>query len=229
MRITPLGDSALLVEYPSEIDVGVNAAVLAASERVRQSRPSGVRDVVPAFASFAVHFDPLVADVTVLRDVIARAAAGAAPGPQMSDAAALEIPVCYGGTFGPDLPGVAAWAGCTAEQVVVAHTERSYRVFMLGFLPGFPYLAPVDDRIAMPRRDAPRPLVAAGSVGIAGRQTGIYPCDSPGGWQIIGRTPLTLFDPVREPPALVAPGQRVRFRPISPSAFDAARTGGLRP
>jgi inhibitor of KinA len=142
---------------------------------------------------------------------------------------ALDIPVCYGGTFGPDLPGVAAWAGCTAEEVVAAHTQRSYRVFMLGFLPGFPYLAPVDDRIAMPRRDAPRPLVAAGSVGIAGRQTGIYPFDSPGGWQIIGRTPLTLFDPSHEPPALVAPGQRVQFRPISPSEFDAARTAGPRP
>jgi KipI family sensor histidine kinase inhibitor len=229
MRITPLGDSALLVEYSAEIDVGVNAAVLAASERVRQSRVPGVRDVVPAFASFAVHFDPIVTDVTTLRDVIGRAASGTAPDALVPEAAALEIPVCYGGTFGPDLPSVAAWAGYTAEQVVAAHTERSYRVFMLGFLPGFPYLAPVSDRIAMPRREAPRPLVAAGSVGIAGRQTGIYPCDSPGGWQIIGRTPLTLFDPVREPPALVAPGQRVRFRPISPSDFDAARTAGPRP
>jgi len=228
MRITPLGDSALLVEYSSEIDAGVNAAVLAASERVRQSRLSGVRDVVPAFASFAVHFDPIVADVTALRGVIARAAA-AAPDVQVPEAAALEIPVCYGGAFGPDLPGVATWAGCTSEQVVAAHTGRSYRVFMVGFLPGFPYLAPVDDRIAMPRRDSPRPHVAAGSVGIAGRQTGIYPCDSPGGWQIIGRTPLILFDPVRDPTTLVAPGQRVRFCPISPSEFDAAGTAGPRP
>jgi inhibitor of KinA len=228
MRITPLGDSALLVEYSSEIDAGVNAAVLAASELVRQSRCAGVRDVVPAFASFAVHFDPIVTDVAALRGVIARAAAGAAPDAQVAERPALEIPVCYGGTFGPDLPGVAAWARCTTEQVVAAHSQRSYRVFMVGFLPGFPYLASVDDRIAMPRRDAPRPHVAAGSVGIAGRQTGIYPCDSPGGWQIIGRTPLILFDPVREPPALVAPGHRVRFCPISPSEFDAAGTAGPR-
>jgi len=229
MRITPLGDSALLVEYTSEIHVGVNAAVLAASERVRQSCLAGVRDVVPAFASFAVHFDPIVADVKTLQELIAWASAGASPDAQVSDAAALEIPVCYGGPFGPDLTDLAAWAGCTAEQVVAAHTDRTYRVFMLGFLPGFPYLAPVADRIAMPRRDAPRPLVAAGSVGIAGRQTGIYPCDSPGGWQIIGRTPLTLFDPLRERPTLVVPGQRVRFRPISPSEFDAARMASPRP
>ena len=229
MRITSLGDSALLVEYSSEIDAGLNAAVLAASERVRRSGLSGVRDVVPAFASFAVHFDPIVADVTTLRDVIGRTVSGAAPDAPVQEAVALEIPVCYGGSFGPDLPGVAAWAGYTAEQVVAAHTERSYRVFMVGFLPGFPYLAPVDDRIAMPRRDSPRPHVAAGSVGIAGRQTGIYPCDSPGGWQIIGRTPLILFDPVRDPTALVAPGQRVRFCPISPSEFDAARSAGSRP
>jgi inhibitor of KinA len=223
MRITSFGDSALLVEYTSEIDAAVNAAVLAASERVRQSRIRGVRDVVPAFASFAVHFDPIATDVEALRDGIARAVAGALPAVQALEAAPFDIPVCYGGAFGPDLIGVAAWAGCTPQDVVEVHTGRSYRVFMLGFLPGFPYMAAVDDRIAMPRRDAPRSHVAAGSVGIAGRQTGIYPFDSPGGWQIIGRTPLTLFDPLRHVPALLAPGQRVQFHPISPSEFAPAQ------
>jgi inhibitor of KinA len=227
MRITLLGDSALLVEYTSEIDEVVNAAVLAAGERVRQARVPGVRDVVPAFASFAVHFDPVVTDVEALRELIA-AAVATAPDAPVSEKAAHAIPVCYGGSYGPDLIEVAAWAGCTPDDVVSAHAARSYRVFMLGFLPGFPYMAAVDDRIAMPRRNAPRALVAAGSVGIAGRQTGVYPLDSPGGWQIIGRTPLRLFDPAHEPAALLAPGQRVRFCPISSSEFAAAREARAR-
>jgi KipI family sensor histidine kinase inhibitor len=226
MRITNFGDSALLVEYASDIDAAVNAAVLAASARVRQARVPGVRDIVPAFASFAVHFDPVVTDAGALRDVIDRAAAEPVPDEPGSAQPLFEIPVCYGGRFGPDLLEVAAWAGCTPQEVVGTHAARSYRVFMLGFLPGFPYMAAVDDRIAMPRRDAPRPLVAAGSVGIAGRQTGVYPFDSPGGWRVIGRTPLTLFEPAREPAALLAPGQRVRFRPMSASDFEAAVEAG---
>ena len=161
-----------------------------------------------------------------MRDVVGRAAEEATPGDVEAHGPAVEIPVCYGGRFGPDLP----WSrrGPAARRTTSsARTRRgSIRVFMLGFLPGFPYMASVDDRIAMPRRDEPRARVAAGSVGIAGRQTGIYPFDSPGGWQIIGRTPLVLFDPRREPPALLAPGQRVRFRPIAPSGVRGSARGG---
>jgi KipI family sensor histidine kinase inhibitor len=224
MRITSLGDAALLVEYEPVIDVSVNAHVLAASDRVRQAQLPGVRDVVPAYASFAVHFDPLRADVTQQRDAIARAVARSKPAKALERC--LEIPVCYGGRVGPDLAHVAAWSGCGAHEVVASHAAREYRVFMLGFLPGFPYMGTVDERIAMPRRAAPRPRVPAGSVGIAGRQTGIYPFDSPGGWQIIGRTPVVLFDPRRDPAALLSPGQRVRFRAIPPAEFDALRGGG---
>jgi KipI family sensor histidine kinase inhibitor len=222
MRITLFGDAALLAEWEQVIDVIVSARVLAAAEHVRQAQLPGVRDVVPAYASFAVHFDPLHTDAAALRDLVERAAGAAdardaAPAPH---GRTLDIPVCYGGRYGPDLADVATWAGCPPEDVIAVHAAPEYRVFMLGFLPGFPYLGSVDERIAMPRRDTPRRRVAAGSVGIAGRQTGVYPFDSPGGWQIIGRTPLVLFDPHRERPALLAPGQHVRFRPIAPAEFD---------
>jgi inhibitor of KinA len=223
MRITLLGDAALLVEYASTIDVTVNGQVLAASARVREARVPGVRDVVPAYASFAVHFDPVQTDVGSLRAAVERAARTAAPRVRLAGGVSLEIPVCYGGRFGPDLADVGAWAGCGPHDVIAAHASRTYHVFMLGFLPGFPYMGSVDERIAMPRRDVPRPRVAAGSVGIAGQQTGIYPFDSPGGWQIIGRTPLVLFDPRRDQPALLTPGQTVRFRPIPLPEFEAMR------
>jgi KipI family sensor histidine kinase inhibitor len=221
MRITLLGDAALLVEYEHAIDLAVNARVLAAADRVRHEHVTGVRDVVPAYASFAVHYDPVHTDLDTLRNVVGQAAVATATEPVELPCGPVEIPVCYGGRFGPDLNDVAAWAGCAPDEVIAAHALREYRVFMLGFLPGFPYLGTVDDRIAMPRHRTPRRRVPAGSVGIAGRQTGVYPVDSPGGWRIIGRTPLVLFDVRKDPPALLSPGQWVQFRPLSASEFDA--------
>jgi len=226
MRITPFGDAALLVHFEHTIDVLVNTQVLAACEGVRQAGIPGVRDVVPAYGSFAVHFDPVRTDLPLLREVVARAATAASPHPEQGHVTPVEIPVCYGGRFGPDLRTVAGWAGLDPDHVITLHASREYRVFMLGFLPGFPYMGSVDDRIAMPRRDTPRTRVAAGSVGIAGPQTGVYSFESPGGWQIIGRTPLLLFDSRNEPPALLAPGQRVRFRSVSSPEFEAIRHAG---
>ena len=226
MRITLFGDAALLVHFEHTIDVMVNTQVLAACEGVRQAGVTGVRDVVPAYGSFAVHFDPVRTDVPLLREVVARAASAASPHRAQGHVTLVEIPVCYGGRFGPDLGAVAAWAGMDPHHVITLHASREYRVFMLGFLPGFPYMGSVDDRIAMPRRDTPRVRVAAGSVGIAGPQTGVYSFESPGGWQIIGRTPLVLFDSRNEPPALLAPGQRVRFRSVSSPEFEAMRHAG---
>jgi KipI family sensor histidine kinase inhibitor len=226
MRITSFGDAALFVEYEHTIDLTVNARVLAAADSVRQAYVPGVRDVVPAYGSFAVHFDPLHTEVSLLREVVARAAAAAPPPAEQARRTPVEIPVCYGGRFGPDLAALARWAGMHPDDVVVAHASREYRVFMLGFLPGFPYMATVDERIAMPRHGTPRPRVAAGSVGIAGPQTGVYSVDSPGGWQIIGRTPIALFDPRHDPPALLVPGEQVRFRPLSPPEFEAIRDAG---
>ena len=227
-RIIEAGDSALVLEIrarPSstqraDIDAGVNARAVAIAHRVRQRAIAGVRDVVATFRSVTVFFDPLLTDVTVVAaalhaDAADDTAADTAATPSESSGRTIDVPVLYGGDTGPDLAQVAAFAGCSPETVIERHAARAYRVFMLGFLPGFPYMAPVDETIAAPRRATPRLRVPAGSVGIAGLQTGIYPRDSPGGWQIIGRTAVDLFDPGNVPPALLAPGDRVRFVPTA--------------
>ena len=212
------GDSALLLEVGEPaIEPESNARAIAIARAVRQRAVPGVRDVVSTFRSVAVFFDPLSTDV----DSVAAAlhdAANASPADEPGRI--VEIPVVYGGEAGPDLAEVAVFAGCTPEAVIERHALKLYRVYMLGFLPGFVYMAHVDSTIAAPRHATPRLRVAAGSVGIAGGQTGIYPRESPGGWQIIGRTSLTLFDAAKMPPALLAPGDQVRFVPVK----DAART-----
>jgi len=224
-RVIPLGDAALLVAFESVIDIDVNRRVLSLAAHVRAQQVGGVRDVVPAYASCAVHFDPLRTDVARLETAIATSIEQAARAEGRAPAAStLNIPVCYGGPFGPDLAAVATFAELAEDEVVRLHVEREYRVFMIGFLPGFPYLGPVDDRIAAPRRDAPRAVVRRGSVALAGRQTGVYPIDSPGGWQIIGRTPLSLFDPSSSTPARLAPGDTVRFVPIDSDEFARIAT-----
>ena len=209
------GDSALLLELDAVIDAQVNAHAIAIAAVVRAQRIRGVRDVVSTFRSVAVYFDPLIADAAAVRAALERAAAS--PG-DVRGGRYVEVPVAYGGEFGPDLEAVATFAGLTPSQVIERHAAVDYRVFMLGFLPGFAYMGIVAPEIAAPRKATPRPRVPGGSVGIAGPQTAIYPRDSPGGWQIIGRTALRLFDPARSPATLFAPGDMVRFTP-SPDAL----------
>ena len=211
-RIRQAGDAALLLELEPVIDAYVNARALAIADAVRVAAIPGVRDVVATFRSVAVYFDPLHADAAAIHSALAAAAdAPAAPMPGRSH----QIDVVYGGDAGPDLDALAAQAALSAQAVVERHCGREYRVFMLGFLPGFAYMGTVDEQIAAARHATPRFHVAAGSVGIAGRQTGIYPIESPGGWQIIGRTTTEIFDVARTPAALFAPGDTVRFVPVS--------------
>jgi antagonist of KipI len=219
-RIIEAGDSALVLEIGAtasstlHADPEVNTRAIATARAVRQRAIAGVRDVVAAFRSVTVFFDPLVADVAAVASALHDdSAADLAAVTSGSSSRTIDVPVIYGGDEGPDLAQVAAFARCSPETVIERHAVREYRVFMLGFLPGFAYLAPVDETIAMPRRATPRLSVPAGSVGIAGLQTGVYPRDSPGGWQIIGRTTEKLFDPDGRPPALLAPGDHVRFVP----------------
>jgi inhibitor of KinA len=222
MRLVPLGDSAILVELGTSIDAAVNARVVDLAARVRASAKPGLSDVVPAYASLAVHFDPATVTLSETIEFVSRcvAAAGESWCPTEAPAGTVvEVPALYDDARGPDLHAVAEHAGCTIAEVIERHAAPAYRVYMLGFLPGFPYLGRVDPRIAVPRHASPRPRVPAGSIGIAGHQTGIYPRDSPGGWQIIGRTPLTLFDASRTSPALLSPGDTVRFRPIDEQEF----------
>ena len=188
------------------------------AEAVQAAGVAGVRDVVPTYRSVAIHFDPLRTDIDALTGQVDRALAS---GTSSSVAARLpiRIPVCYGGELGPDLPAVAAYAGCSEQTVVLAHTATTYRVFMLGFVPGFAYLGIVDQRIAMPRHAVPRVRVPARSVAIAGVQTGIYPTETPGGWQLIGRTPLAPFDPNRPEPFLMKAGDAIQFFAIDRAEY----------
>jgi KipI family sensor histidine kinase inhibitor len=208
--IKEAGDSALLLELEPVISLDVNARAIAIAAALRDEAIAGVRDVVSTYRSVAVYFDPLSTDVGDVRASLERAAdrpASAVGGRR------VEIPVEYGGQWGPDIEEVAVFSGHSAESVVRLHSERDYRVFMLGFLPGFAYLGTVESSIAAPRRSVPRDRVRAGSVGIAGQQTAVYPLDSPGGWQIIGHTFMRMFDAEKWPAALLAPGDSVRFVP----------------
>jgi KipI family sensor histidine kinase inhibitor len=217
--IRDAGDSALLLELEAAIDPAVNARAIGIAAAIAGRRLAGVRDVIPAYRSVAVHFDPLATDVVALHAAM-REAIHSAPAPQ--EGRLVEVPVEYGGEGGPDLLEVAAFAGLSAQDVIDRHCAIEYRVFMLGFLPGFAYMGTVDEAIAAPRKATPRTSVAAGSVGIAGRQTGVYPRSSPGGWQLIGRTSLPVFDAKREPPSIFAPGDRVRFVSVPGLGIQAA-------
>jgi inhibitor of KinA len=235
MRVVPLGDRALLIQLGSAIDEETHRQVRAVSARLASHPPPGLIELVPAFASVGVHYDParVPNDRTGLGRGVARSAyvrfaeavhaaltnLGDEPLPASRT---FEIPVRYGGDEGPDLAVVANAHGLTVEEVVQLHTGASYRVYMLGFAPGFAYLGGLPAVLATPRRDEPRTVVPAGSVGIGGSQTGIYPLVSPGGWQIIGRTSVSLFDPRRTPPTLLAMGDVVRFRAIGPDEPAAA-------
>ncbi|HEX6322685.1 MAG TPA: 5-oxoprolinase subunit PxpB [Vicinamibacterales bacterium] len=214
-RVLPLGDAAAVASLGDEFSEAVNDRVMALAASLRaRPLPMPVRDVVPAIASLAVHVDPRRVRIEDLIDALAARAAGIARGPAEGErargATIHEIPVRYGGDEGPDLADVAAFAGLDAAGVIERHAGRVYRVYMLGFLPGFAYLGQVDPSIAAPRRSSPRLDVPAGSVGIAGRQTGVYPQVSPGGWQLIGRTTSSMFD-AASGRSLLQPGDRVRF------------------
>ena len=207
-RFRDAGDAALIVELGDGIDPAVNARAVAMATHLRAENLAGVRGVIPTFRSVALFFDPQRVDVDDLKARVLAAPAGSG---EVASGAAIDVPVEYGGEAGPDLDAVAEASGLTAADVVARHTARDYRVFMVGFLPGFAYLGGVDPSIAAPRHPSPRLRVAPGSVGVAGHQTGVYPQASPGGWQIIGRTTTRFFNPARTPSSLAAPGDRVRF------------------
>jgi KipI family sensor histidine kinase inhibitor len=226
--IQPLGDRALLIHFGERIDALLSARVLALTGILRETGLRGILDVVPAYASICVHYEPMAwADPNGVESPCERVSQALSPLIETAETATLsadaivEIPVCYGGDLGPDLADVAKHANLDAREVIARHAAAEYRVAMLGFAPGFPYLLGLDAALHTPRRGNPRTRVPAGSVAIGGTQTGVYPRELPGGWHIVGRTPLQLFDITRDPPALLAPGQRVRFRAIDAAEFDS--------
>jgi KipI family sensor histidine kinase inhibitor len=234
--LEPLGDSALLIRLGDCIDTATNRSALALADILRAAAIPGIRDIVPAYASVCVQYDiavfasasgtgsPHLLAAERIGEIAAKLLEADMPEfyPGTGDEeSALEIPVCYGGEFGPDLGAVATHAGVGEQAAIDTHANGDYRVAMLGFMPGFPYLLGLDKALHTPRRESPRTRVPAGSVAIGGAQTGIYPRELPGGWQLIGRTPLVLFDPTRGQPALLQPGQRARFRAIDAAEFAA--------
>jgi KipI family sensor histidine kinase inhibitor len=209
-KIRNCGDSCVSLQLSAGIDPAANALCIALAAALEARHLRGVRDIVPTYNAVTIHFDPLTIDRAVLNAEFTKLAA-TLPSTTETGGRAIEIPVTYGGTAGPDLAAVAEFARCCEADVVRLHTGVRYRVYMLGFLPGFAYMGSVPRAIAMPRLETPRVRVAAGSVGIAGEQTGIYPCDTPGGWRIIGRTAATMFDAARSEPSLLRAGDYVTF------------------
>jgi inhibitor of KinA len=224
-RIVPAGDAALTVEYDARIDPVINRRVVALAAAIGATAIDGIRDIVPTYRSVTVFFDPLRTDYEALLIELGREAERPAPPPAVGREP-LRIPVCYGGELGPDLENVAAYGRVDEAETVRLHTSAVYRVFMLGFVPGFAYMGLVDERIAAPRRQTPRVRVPRGSVGIAGRQTGIYPAATPGGWQIVGRTPLRPFDVARREAFLMKAGDAVQFYAIDRREFDRLEVAG---
>lgn len=217
VRFLPCGDQAVTVEWGSTIDERINRQVHAFARKVEALSHPAITEVVPTYRSATVHYRPEVLSYEELKQLLAPLAQGSTE--EAEELPVVEIPVCYGGEYGPDLEEVAQHCSLTPEEVIARHTAPTYRIYMLGFTPGFPYLGGMDPSIAAPRRKEPRIHIPAGSVGIAGEQTGVYPIVSPGGWQLIGRTPLRLFDPQREQPILLSAGAGIRFVPIDEETF----------
>lgn len=211
--LRPAGDAAVVIDFEPRLDPAVNARAVGLARSIREAAPGGVRDVVVGYHSVTAYYDPLAVDADDLLTWLGLEARRSRPAGSREDRT-VTVPVLYGGEWGPDLGTVAAFADCEEDEVVLLHASRIYRVYMLGFVPGFAYMAEVDARIAAPRRQAPRVAVPAGSIGIAGPQTGVYPVSTPGGWNLIGRTPLVTFDPARPEPCAFRPGDAVRFEPI---------------
>jgi inhibitor of KinA len=222
VRMLDAGEQGLVIEFGDAIDPAVNGRVHRLARSLAARGPEGVIETVPTYRSLLVLFDPLLLSrerlVSLVGGLLAAPPAGEEPG---TGGTTVELPVLYGGESGPDLDFVARYNGLSAGEVVAIHSAPAYLVHMLGFTPGFPYLGGMSPRLSTPRLPSPRGKVPSGSVGIAGEQTGIYPQETPGGWRLIGRTPLRLFDLDAERPFLLAPGDAVRFRPVDEEEYWA--------
>ncbi|MEQ1880175.1 MAG: 5-oxoprolinase subunit PxpB [Burkholderiales bacterium] len=219
----PMGDRALVVELGHRIDVDLSCEIAALARRLRACALPGVTDIVPAYTTLTLHYDPALIGAEPY-DAMVAAVAGhllLENDEPRSAGRYVEIPVCYGGRYGQDLESLSASIGLGMKEVIRIHSEARYQVHMLGFVPGFAYLGGLDTRIAVPRHATPRARVPAGSVAIGGEQTGVYPLATPGGWQLIGRTTVKLFDPDSATPCLLDAGDTVQFIPISEAQFEA--------
>ena len=220
MRILTVGDCAVSVEFGQEISLEINHKVMALKTVLERKPITGLVELVPTYCSLLIQYDPMELRYGQLRDRL-EALVTQLDEVEMPPKQVVEIPVAYGGEYGPDLGEVARAHNISEEEVIKLHSEPEYPIYMLGFVAGFPYLGGMNKAIATPRKKSPRLKIEAGSVGIAGEQTGIYSVESPGGWQIIGRTPLKLYDVNRNEPVLLKAGQYIKFKPITKEEFRA--------
>ncbi len=218
IRILTAGDSALLIEFGKDINPETNRKITALVQLMREQHIEGIVDVIPAFCSLLINYDPRVLSYEELKERMEHLLKMETK-TEATRKRIFEIPVCYGGEYGPDIENIAEHAGLSVEEVIKIHSSKDYLIYMLGFLPGFTYLGGLDERIHTPRLASPRLKIRAGSVGIGGSQTGIYPLDSPGGWQLMGMTPVRTYDPERQTPILVETGDYIRFIPIDEEEF----------
>lgn len=231
-ELYPLGDAAVVIRFGQQIASDVHARIRALATSLEASPFDGLIEYVPAYTTVTVYYDPWVVSghgrynaYAKVAEVLQSLCEQLVAADTLAEANIVEIPVCYGGEYGPDMMHVAAYHQHTPEEVVAIHTGAIYTVYMLGFAPGFPYLGGMQERIATPRKENPRQRIPAGSVGIAGGQTGIYPMETPGGWQLIGRTYVSLFNPDREQPSLLRAGDRVKFVAVSEEAYQSGKEG----
>lgn len=230
---SPLGDSGVIVTFGEVIDQRTHEKVVMFTDFLQEHPFPGMIEIVPGFTTVTVYYDPIVwtkqspkglmpyEHVIAILDEMSQQLTIK----QQEEPRVVDIPVCYGGSYGPDLEVVAKQGGLSPEEVIEIHSSGEYLVYMIGFAPGFPYMGGMDERLATPRRSSPRLSIPMGSVGIGGAQTGIYSIETPGGWQIIGRTPVPLFQPHDQQPSLLQAGDIVRFRPISEAEYEAGKKG----
>lgn len=214
-----VGDRGVLVEYGDAISQDINRKVRTIAMALNLETPAGIVEVIPTYRSLLIIYDPLTTTLKDLEEEL-KSIEDRLNGLDIPSPRTVEIPVLYGGEVGPDIEFVADAHNMTVDDVVRIHSSATYQIYMIGFTPGFPFLGGLPEELHTPRLETPRPLVPAGSVGIANNQTGMYPIDSPGGWRLIGRTPLKLFDPSKEDPFLYAAGDMLRFVPISADEYN---------
>jgi inhibitor of KinA len=226
-QLYPLGDAAIVLKFGGHINLEAHTRIQAIAGWLAEHPAPWMVEWVPAFTTLTLYYNPWLASdegkwipyervVHYIQEMLPKVHVAPSHSSRL-----VNIPVCYGGSYGPDLPLVASHNSLTIDEVVEIHSQAEYLVYMIGFAPGFPYLGGMSEDVATPRRQSPRPAIPAGSVGIAGAQTGIYSLETPGGWQLIGRTPLTLFDPKREQPSLLSAGDRVHFVPVCEAEFKS--------
>ena len=224
--ISPVGDCAISIDFGQVIDPKINRHIRQTIERIQELKLDGITELVPTYCALLIQYDAMLYSYSDICNLMGPLLEPSATDDANERVTVIEIPTVYGGEFGPDLGFVASHNNLSEDEVVSIHSGTDYLVYMLGFIPGFTYLGGMDPRIATPRLSSPRTLIPAGSVGIAGEQTGTYPSDSPGGWQIIGRTPVTMYDMSKEQAALLSAGDYVRYVPIDEAEYNRIKALG---